>query len=134
MPLLPGGTSEFAIYTSYSNDIMVDIAHLAGTLTAADFEFRVGNDSDTASQSLAAAPTSVTVRPGAGNAGSDRMTITCPNGEIRNTWLQVTVKATAATGLDVDDVFYYGNAVGENGDAPTANLFVNSTDRTIATQ
>ena len=72
----------------------------------------------------------MTVRAGKGDDDSDRVTAIWPDGEIRNTWLQVTVKATAATGLAADDVFYYGNAVGETGDAPTANGFVNSTDRT----
>ena len=52
------------------------------------------------------------------------------DGVIRNTWQQVTVKAIAASGLDADDVFYYGNVVGEIGHASTANTFVNAVDRT----
>src|SRR5205085_11330617 len=45
--LLPGGTATFANYTSYYrgiNGIMVDVAGLAGTPTAGDFTFRIGND------------------------------------------------------------------------------------------
>ena len=41
--------------------------------------------------------------------------------------MQVTVKATANTGLATDDVFYFGNAVGETGDNP-ANAYVNAFD------
>jgi hypothetical protein len=34
-------------------------------------------------------------------------------------WLQVTVKATAATGLSVPDVFYFGNLVGDTNVNPS---------------
>jgi subtilase family serine protease len=36
---------------------------------------------------------------------------------ILNKWLQVTVLATANTGLSTDDQFYFGNAVGETGNS-----------------
>jgi len=39
---------------------------------------------------------------------------------IGQTWLQVTVKADANTGLNQDDVFYFGNAIGETGDSATS--------------
>ena len=42
-----------------------------------------------------------------------------PAGAIKNTWLRVTVKATPNTGLAAPDVFYFGNLVGETGDAAT---------------
>ena len=42
-----------------------------------------------------------------------------PDGTITKKWLQVTVKATSATGLPANDVFYFGNAVGDSGNAPT---------------
>ncbi|MEN6451761.1 MAG: SdrD B-like domain-containing protein, partial [Thermoguttaceae bacterium] len=44
--LLPGQKAGFANYTSYNrgiNGVMVDIAGVAGPITAADFEFKVGN-------------------------------------------------------------------------------------------
>src|SRR5205085_4203815 len=48
--LLPGGTGSFANYTGSSlgiNGIMIDLSGLpAGTPTAADFTFKVGNDSN----------------------------------------------------------------------------------------
>ena len=54
---------------------------------------------------------------------------------IENQWLQVTVKASTATGLDAGDVFYFGNAVAESGNSPGSGLpaaphlaLVNATD------
>jgi hypothetical protein len=35
------------------------------------------------------------------------------DGAITNTWVEVTVLATANTGLSADDVFFFGNAIGE---------------------
>jgi hypothetical protein len=118
-PLLPDQKASFLNYTSYSrgiNGIMVDVAGLpAGViLTAADFEFRVGNDDSPGDWAVAPAPQSVTRRDGAGASGSDRFTIVWQDGAIKKQWLQVTVKATANTRLATPDVFDYGNAVGES--------------------
>jgi len=115
--LLPGQAATFANYTSYSrgiNGIMVDLLGLQGDLTAADFVFRVGGPGG--AWTVAPPPLSVLRRPGAGVGGSDRVTITWPDGAIRNQWLEVTVKANARTGLASPDVFYFGNLVGESGD------------------
>gem|GEM_PF-241924 len=156
--LLPGETATFVNYTSYLlgiNGIMVDIANPAnpGGLDAADFEFRVGNDQDPAAWQAAPAPVAIAVRPvdadGDGVADFQRVTIVWedyttynpdlpgswkyavnPRG-IGNQWLQVRVLATADTGLPGEDVFYFGNAIGETGNAygtATPNTFVNATD------
>lgn len=120
-PATSPASRSFANITNYSrgiNGIMVDVAGFE-TPTAADFSFRVGGGS-TSTWSPAPAPRSVTVRPGAGASGSDRVTITWDDGVIRNKWLEVTVRPTAATGLWAPDVFYVGNLAGETGDAPTA--------------
>ena len=124
--LLPGQTATFANYTSYSrgiNGIMIDIAGLAGTPTADDFGFKVGNNNDPTTWAQAPLPTSITVRQGAGIDGSDRITLIWPNwpnpGSIAKQWLQVTVQATLTTDLPDPDVFYFGNAVGETGDSAT---------------
>ena len=129
---LPDGTaSGFANYSSYSrgiNGVMVDIAGLvpapdAGAapaalpVTAADFTFRVGNDADVSTWAVAPAPLSVTVRPGAGVDGSDRVTLVWPDGAIRNQWLKVTVNATATTRLAAPNVFCFGNVMGDTGTA-----------------
>ena len=48
------------------------------------------------------------------------MTLIWPDEAIKKQWLQVTVKATAATGLSSPDVFYFGNAIGESGNSATS--------------
>jgi hypothetical protein len=95
------------------------------TPQASDFSFKVGNSSSPASWSTAPAPASFVVRSGPG--GTTRVEMTWADGAIRNTWLQVTVGATATTGLTSPDVFYFGNAVGESGDN-AANATVDTTD------
>ncbi len=120
--LLAGGTATFANYTSYAsgiNGIMIDIPSLPGTPTASDFTFKVGNDSSPGGWASAPAPSSVTVRAGEGAGGSDRVTILWTNNTIEKQWLQVTVLATANTGLSSPDVFHFGNAIGETGNSPS---------------
>jgi hypothetical protein len=119
--LLPGQASSFANITSYSrgiNGIMIDVFGLVGTPTNADFQFRVGTGGDPANWKPAPDPLSVVRRSGDGENDSDRITITFPSGSIVNQWLQVTFKATAVTGLPANDVFYFGNLVGETGNVP----------------
>ncbi len=126
--LLPGQTASFVNYTSYSrglNGIIVDIANLTQTLTAADFTFRVGNDNSPSAWSAAPAPVSVVTIAGAGANGSTRVVITWPDNAIQNQWLQVTVKggAGSASGLPADDVFYFGDSPGEvDNDSARANV------------
>jgi hypothetical protein len=67
------------------------------------------------------------VRSGAGDNGADRITLIWPDGTIEKEWLQVAVKDTAATGLKKPDVFYFGNAPGEAGNA-FMNALVNASD------
>jgi hypothetical protein len=127
--LLPGGAATFANYTSFSkglNGIMVDIANLAGTPTAADFSFKAGNDNTPATWSDAAAPTTVATRSIGG--GITRVTLIWADNVIAKTWLQVTVKATPQTGLATLYVFYLGNAIGESGNSVTDAL-VNASDQ-----
>ena len=133
-PLRPGQSATLANYTSYDkgiNGIMVDIAELpVESLTAADFGFMVGNSGDLAN-SAAPEPLSIDVLPGMGIGGVDRVTIIWPDGAIRNQWLQIVVRATETRALPDDDVFYFGNAVGEWGNA-TGNTIVNATDEIMA--
>ncbi len=142
--LLPGQTASLVNYTNYSrgiNGIMVDIVGLGDrAVTAADFAFKVGNSNDTSQWVPAPAPLSVTVRRGTGADGSDRVTIIWTDedpltsrreaGAISNQWLQVTVLSDSSggsLGLAEDDVFYFGNAIGETGNSP-ADAKVNATD------
>ena len=120
--LLDGQVATFANYTSYArgiNGIMVDIANLAGIPTASDFAFKVGNDNIPSGWATGPAPASIAVRPGAGASGSDRVTLIWADNAIEKQWFEVTVLATANTGLSSDDVFYFGNAPGETGNSPS---------------
>jgi hypothetical protein len=119
--LLPGRTATFANYTSSENGItgvMVDVAHAANVagIGADDFVVRVGNTDAPNTWTTGPAP-AVTVRPGAGANGSDRVELTWAGGRIQNEWVQVTLKADADTGLTAPDVFYFGNLAGDTGDA-----------------
>jgi hypothetical protein len=128
--LLPGQQATSANVTSFSggiNGIMVDVTGLAdpADLTVANigdyFVFKAGNDSDPTAWDLAAAPSGVLVRQGAGVGGADRVEIVWADGAIRNRWLQVRILSQAnggGAGLADDDVFYFGNLTGDaNGDA-----------------
>src|SRR5205823_3159998 len=46
---------------------------------------------------------------------------------VKNAWLQVTVKANTNTGLANDDVFYFGNAIGDTGNS-TSNGYTTAID------
>src|SRR5205085_1416976 len=72
-------------------------------------------------------PVSVTVRPGAGVGGSDRLTVIWADRAIQKQWLEIAVQPTATTGLSVPDRFYFGNAIGETGDS-AMDAKVNATD------
>ncbi|MCE5269127.1 MAG: hypothetical protein LLG00_14725 [Planctomycetaceae bacterium] len=130
--LLPGEKATFANYTSYSrgiNGIIVDIADAAGPITAADFQFKVGNGDDASTWATASTPT-VSTRLLA-DQHTTRVTLTWADNAIQQQWLQVEVLATAATALATPEVFYFGNAIGESGDSP-ADASVTPGDALIA--
>lgn len=125
---MPGsGASTFANVSSYNrgiNGLVIDLLGPHGSsLTASDFIFRTGSNNSPNSWSSAPAPTSISIRPGAGAFGSDRVELTWANGAIKKTWLEVVVKSNANTGLSqkagypagYGDVFFFGSAVGETG-------------------
>jgi beta-glucanase (GH16 family) len=116
-PLLPGGTRSFANFTSYIagiNGVIVDLAAAANAaaLTAADFTAMVDTVAAPDTWLAAPAPT-VTVRPRTGAADFDRIELTWADNSIQNRWLQITVNATANTGLSSPDTFYFGNLIGD---------------------
>ena len=124
-PLLPGAAASEANATERAagiNGIMVDVMNLAASpgltlATIGDYlELKVGNDGDPGNWADAPMPIEVAIRPGEGANGSDRVTIIFEGGAILRQWLQVTVKAGAATGLEADDVFYFGNDAPLGGD------------------
>ena len=130
-PYLPlGTTAVFDNITSYSrgiNGIMVDIGNIPGPITASDFIFKVGNNNTPSTWAAAPAPSAVSLVPGGGIAGSDRVIITWPSGSIMNTWLEVQVLANANTGLVTPDVHFWGNKVGDSGTGTPATTFVTNT-------
>lgn len=124
--LLPGQTATFANVSSYTrglNGILFDVAASVGSLTAADFIFRVGNNNAPSTWSAGPAPLSISVRAGAGVSGSDRVELVWANGAISKTWLEVVVLANENTRLSqlegypagYGDVFYFGSALGNSG-------------------
>ncbi len=122
--LLPGEAATFDSYVSYSRGltgVMIDVRGLAGAPDAGDFEFRVGAGEDPSAWQAGPAPQSVTVRPGAGTDGSDRITLTFADGAVEAAWLEVTVLSDPAggrLGLPAGDVFYFGSLPGDaDGDA-----------------
>jgi hypothetical protein len=130
--LLPGQTTTTEHYTNSRNGlngIVVDISNLSGTPTAADFQFATWNGIDAAGFVATASSPTVEVFAGGGNAGSSRVKLDFADNAIRNVWLRVTVLANANTGLANNDVFYFGNAV---GDMQVANIGTPITVRTNA--
>ncbi|MBT3198999.1 MAG: hypothetical protein HN350_03695 [Phycisphaerales bacterium] len=118
--LEPGQTATSVNYSSFAggvNGIMIDVANLGGTPSAGDFVFKAGNDLDPAGWSVAPAAHSISVRPGQGVGGSDRVTLVWADGAISDQWLEVTVKSDGNINIEADDVFYFGNLTGDgNGD------------------
>jgi hypothetical protein len=115
--LLQGGIASSDNYTNYwrgINGIMVDINGLTVAPGAGDFGVRVNEASNPDTWSAGPAPESVTVRPGEGVGGSDRVTLVWADGAILNQWVEVTVLGGA-------DVFYLGNVVGETNDDGVVN-------------
>jgi len=134
--LLPGEAAVFANYTSYSrgiNGIMIDVDGMSAVPSVGDFVFRVGNDDDPSGWSTAAAPINdiaSDVRNGAGADESDRITIIWSDNAIEKQWLEITVLSDAnsgSLGLGDNEVFYFGNAIGETGNVAT-NAIVNAAD------
>ena len=126
-----GETATFENYTSFIhgiNGIAVDLLN-SNSVVASDFQFSFGNsdDVDTFVPLASSTVTNLTTAAGAGVNGSDRVFIEFADGAITNGWLQVTVLANASTGLTNDEVFYFGNVIGESGNDPT-NAIVNLSD------
>ena len=133
-PLMPGETADFENYTSCSrgiNGVLIDVADLASEPTGDDFDFKVGNDDDPDGWTDAPKPIDIVVRPGEGIDQSDRIAILWDDNQIINQWLQVTMLANDDTGLIEDDVFYFGNAVGESGNL-CEDARVNAIDALLA--
>jgi hypothetical protein len=113
--------------TSYPkgiNGVFVDIGRLPAGAALTPDDFAVRRSGAGGGWTAGPPPAQVSVRRGAGANGSDRVTLVWPDADdptvppaeraVANGWLEVTVKANARTGLDRDDVFSFGNLVGDN--------------------
>lgn len=120
--LLPGQTSSGAnIINSLGGitGIYIDILGFpaGGGIGSGDLGFRVGNSTDISSWTPLGIAPAVSTTSGAGNGGSDRVYLSWPSASVENTWLEITLAASASTGLGSPDVFYYGHMAGDtNGD------------------
>ncbi len=141
LPLLPGQSSTFQNYTNFElgiTGITVDIKGLPTSVTPAQMlsslQFAQWNGIDVAGFTAlpgAATPTVSSIQVGGGSNSSSRVFITFPNSSLRNTWLRVTVLANTTTLLTQNDVFYFGNVVGDVDVGNTATrLRVNAQDTT----
>jgi DNA-binding beta-propeller fold protein YncE len=140
LPGQPAGAANVSGYSRGINGVMIDLfgyqgpGGLGAVGAAGDFELAVGTVASPSAWSAAPAPARVTVRKGAGVNGSDRLTFTWPDDAIRNTWLRVTVRPTAATGLVSPDVFYFGGLAGDTGNAPRGGAAVVDASDYVATR
>ncbi|TWU48478.1 lamin tail domain-containing protein [Rubripirellula reticaptiva] len=111
--LLPGQKATSANYTNYLRgltQVFIDVDGLPSThLSEEDFGFKVGNCEDLSAWQGAPSTSAIDVASGAGEKGASRVAITWADHAIQNQWLQVTMLASDATGLAMDDVFYVGH-------------------------
>jgi hypothetical protein len=126
-PLFFGNKATFANVSSYSrgiNGIAIDLSGKHGSITADDFEFKVGNNNAPSTWAAAPAPSSVTVFGKDGLGGSDRVEIIWDDRAIFGKWLQVTMLADVDTGLAAPDTFFFGSAPGDSGRYDTTNFSI----------
>jgi hypothetical protein len=139
--LLPGQSSSYSHYSNYSrglNGVTVDIAGLPSTTTSSQFLGSVlfsswnGIDASGFTSLPASAIATATMEAGLGVGGSTRVRIRFPDNSLENTWLRVIVQSGSVTGLLTDDVFYFGNVIGElNTGNTSTRLRVNSQDTSL---
>jgi hypothetical protein len=134
--LLPGQSSTFANYSNYArglNGLVVDVSGLPLTTTNADFlaslQFATWDGIDPNGFVATSIAPTVTIVTGGGVGGSSRANITFPDNSLQNTWLRIVVLANAQTGLSTNDVFYFGNVIGDLDVGNTSSrIRVNATD------
>jgi len=121
VPLISGvaTAANYSAFTRGLTGVIIDVRDLTSTsLTTADFEFRVGNHSTPSNWPILpatslSATNPIVVLPGLGSSGSSRIKIHFEDNAIRRSWLQITLKANANTGLAAYDVFFFGNLSGD---------------------
>ena len=96
---------------------MVDFVFAAGHADRRRFQLQRGRQLDAFRLGGRPGPAADRGRP---VDGIERVTIIWADNAIQNEWLQVTVKATADTGLAEPFTFYHGNLIGSVGDSAVA--------------
>jgi len=121
--LEPGQTATAANYTSSSagvTGLIFDFVNPDGAVDLSDFTFTTGLDNTPDDWAAAPDPT-VDFQPGAGVGGTDRVLLTWSSADaIKDAWLEVTIHAGGNTGLGSEQVYYFGNIIGDvSGDGLT---------------
>jgi ELWxxDGT repeat protein len=137
--LLPGfqttTTTNFTNYSRGLNGIVVDLnspGNLSG-IGPSSFQFAIWNSfSDGTPNFVPINPVvSVSTFAAGGTAGSDRIKLVFADRAIENAWLRITVLANVNTGLNSNDVFYFGNArfdVTPTSPFPAQQIAINAFD------
>lgn len=115
--LLPGQTATPTNFTSYEkgiNGVMVDLPQFTGTPSLSDFALRVGTDQAFTSWAVAPTPTLAVRDVTVDGVPTKRVTLTWADRSIVNQWLRVAVLPTTRTRVALQDVFYFGNLIGES--------------------
>ena len=137
--LLPGQASGVNNLTNFDrglNRVVIDLADLPRDgLSVDDFEFRVGSTGDPGEWASLDSDSDVplpTVRTIAGDSPNvTRVVLEWPDNAIENAWLEVTIRANGNTALEANDVFYFGNQIGNVADFNSSAgrpVFVNLSD------
>ncbi len=100
-------------YVGGVTGVMIDMVDMTGYPTIADVRVRSGASADPASWTDGPEPMTMSVRPGAGVDGSDRISIAWADGSIIDAWVEVTLLAGDRTGLLADEVFTFASLVGD---------------------
>ena len=108
--------------------VIIDV-HLndSAGFSSHDIDLKIGSGNNLSDFERLDVAADISVRPGEGADGSDRISIVLPNGSVVNEYLQVTLFANQTTGLDSNDVFYFGNVIAEIGDSEN-DSFVSAND------
>ena len=134
------GAATFANISSYTlgiNGLMIDVAGAHNTFTSSDFILRTGNNNTpNLWTTIPTASITITTRSGATGtghlSGTDRIEITMANLLVKNKWLEVIFEGAdrgdSNTLLATSDVFFFANALGDDGVGETTSFITDPAD------
>lgn len=120
------GPNNISNFSKGINGVMFDVLGLsATTISADDFSFTTGRDSNPATWLPGPLPQSITIRRGAGIRGTDRVTLIWRDYDpanaspvsqaVANGWLHIGVNPGGALKQESPTSFTIGNLIGETG-------------------